>query len=851
MAELNHISSWRAIGVGIAGLLLSFATGASSRETYDRKDSLGDPLPPAAQVRYGSGRLRHAQPVQAVALSLDLRFIASSAQDFTIRIWDRATGALVHSLLAPTNRLAFGAPESSTPCLRYSSNGKYLVAGRGDGKLLVCETSGYKLLHTLSGSTGSIQTLAIAPDNKTCVSADAEQIVRIWDLSAGKENKQFTVQERAVELIFGSNGRQLIAGCNDGGIRIWHTEPLHETRIIEAHDSPIQHLAFAPGGAILASAGLEKQIRFWDVRPGSNPQLTPLYWTTLPGARLSAIAGIYQSLHYFVLAREVDKLTCNGEPVRALAYLPDGNLVTGGSDGLTIWNVQNHKEIRRIPTGAVNCLAVDTSGSVGVTGDNNGAIRLWNVESGQEIIVATGPITQPSEICEVPGSAQIAIAYHGGPVYLWDSAGAGNGKIVGTENIPANVGAISADGTLAATLCPEGIDAFDLPSGKKRSTISTTPKNILALAVSGPGKMVAAAIDDKSILIWSLADGRLLQQLEGSSTPIQTIMFTADGKMLASCVGKDTLVLWDVTTGKELRRLVESGAEVASVALSPDGTQAAVGHPDGVVRIWNTGTGRLIHLLEGHPGPVRALAFSSDGRMLAAGSWLTLRVWEVSSGKERLRVFDLPGGVTAAAIAPNCDAVVAGMSSTQTLRVSLTPSDLEVKVWNAAELDGLWKDLESADAARAYRAITALSAKPEVAVPFVRARLHQLAPLDGAQKRRQAEALQKLESVKFEEREKAAQELEQLADAAEPALRNALAQNPASELRFQLLGLLDKLQTAERQSQRLRGLRCCELLERIANPEAKRVLQDLATGAPDTWLTTAAKSSLSRASGGH
>ncbi len=92
-------------------------------------------------------------------------------RDFSVRIWDRTTGALAHSLLKPTNRLAFAAPEASTPCLRYSPDGKYLVAGRGDSNLLVWETSGYKLVHQLTGSTGAIRALAIAPDSKTCASA--------------------------------------------------------------------------------------------------------------------------------------------------------------------------------------------------------------------------------------------------------------------------------------------------------------------------------------------------------------------------------------------------------------------------------------------------------------------------------------------------------------------------------------------------------------------------------------------------------------------------------------------------------------------------------------------------------
>ncbi|HEV8059710.1 MAG TPA: WD40 repeat domain-containing protein [Gemmataceae bacterium] len=827
-------------------IVLLFASSGRTQETTTRRDALGDPLPAGALVRYSTNRLRHEQPVQAVAFSPDGRFISSSARDFNVRVWDRTTGELVHSLLKPTNRLAYAAPEASTPCLRYTPDGKYLVAGRGDANLLVWETAGYKLVHQLTGSTGAIHALAIAPDSKTCASADSEQIVRLWNLMEGKEIKQLTVQERAAVLTFSTDGGQLIAGCNDGSVRLWQLDSLTLSRVIEAHESAVQHLALAPGRATIASAAVDKTIRFWDVRPEANPQLAPLFWAGLPGSRLSAVGTLFGGLHFLALNREIDKLTCDEEPVRGLNYLPNGTLLTGGQGGLTLWNVQTRKPLRQIASSAISCLAVDSAGRVAVTGDNNGVVRLWNLESAQELILAAGPLWPPRQIVVISGGAKIAIDYRTGPILLWDAAsGKGDEALAGDSKL-SNVGAISADGTLAAEFSPAGIAIYELASGKKRTTIATTDKNISVLAVNSRSQLLAAGSEDKTISIWSLTDGHLTQRMEGLSAPLRTLLFTPDGKTLAGCPGNDTLILWDAATGKELRRLVESGAEIASVALSPDGSLAAMGHPDGAVRIWRMASGRLMHLLEGHPGPVRALAFSSDGRSLAAGSWLTLRLWEIASAKERLRLFDLPGEVTAAAITPGHEAVIVGMSNTQALRIPLEPSDLSVKAWNTAELDGFWGDLESSDATRAYRALTALAATPNLAVPLLRERQHPLVPLDETQRLRQTQALQKLDSTVFEEREKAARELEQLADAAEPALWNALGQNPTSEMRFRLLAILDKLQAPQRQRLRLRGLRCCELLERIAAPEAKKLLRELAGGAPGAWLTVAARSSLDR-----
>src|SRR5580704_10193411 len=91
-------------------------------------DAVGEPLPAHALARFGTSRLRHDQTVQSVALSPDGRFIASSAKDFTVRIWERATGRAVHSLLTTTNRQSYVAPEAGTPCIRYSPDGTHLAA---------------------------------------------------------------------------------------------------------------------------------------------------------------------------------------------------------------------------------------------------------------------------------------------------------------------------------------------------------------------------------------------------------------------------------------------------------------------------------------------------------------------------------------------------------------------------------------------------------------------------------------------------------------------------------------------------------------------------------------------------
>jgi hypothetical protein len=106
-----------------------------------------------------------------------------------------------------------------------------------------------------------------------------------------------------------------------------------------------------------------------------------------------------------------------------------------------------------------------------------------------------------------------------------------------------------------------------------------------------------------------------------------------------------------------------------------------------------------------------------------------------------------------------------------------------------------------------------------------------------------------LDSKEFAVREKAMQALEQLDRLAEPALRQAL-KNPSSlETRRRLNRLLEKLQRPITAPDRLRDLRAVEVLEQISLPEARQLLEHLASGTSGAWLTQEARAALERRRG--
>jgi WD40 repeat protein len=78
---------------------------------------------------------------------------------------------------------------------------------------------------------------------------------------------------------------------------------------------------------------------------------------------------------------------------------------------------------------------------------------------------------------------------------------------------------------------------------------------------------------------------------------------------------------------------------VWSVAFSPDGRYALSGSWDNTLKLWEVSSGREIRTFQGHSSGVSSIAFSPDGRYALSGSKdNTLKLWEVSSGRE-IRTF--------------------------------------------------------------------------------------------------------------------------------------------------------------------------------------------------------------------
>jgi hypothetical protein len=116
-------------------------------------------------------------------------------------------------------------------------------------------------------------------------------------------------------------------------------------------------------------------------------------------------------------------------------------------------------------------------------------------------------------------------------------------------------------------------------------------------------------------------------------------------------------------------RFTGHSEKILCLAFSPDGRLAVSGSEDRTLRLWDVTTGKELGRLEGHRDAVTAAAFSADGRtVLSGGKDRTLRLWDVATDKELRRFSGHADAVRTVALSPDGRRALSG-GADRSLRV--------------------------------------------------------------------------------------------------------------------------------------------------------------------------------------
>ena len=331
------------------------------------------------------------------------------------------------------------------------------------------------------------------------------------------------------------------------------------------HTDAIYSVAFSPDGSKIVFGYLDNTVKIWDVQT----------WQLLQTLQDPAIL----------------ENTAHDGFVFSVAFSPDGsNIVSGSGDKtIKIWAVDDGQLIRTLQDpaiqgntahdGSVYSVAFSPDGSKLVSGSSDKTIKMWDVQTWQLLQTIQDPATQENTA-------------HDGSVFSVKFSSDGSKFVSASRDETVKIWDVQT-GQLDKTLLDRTI--FVLISRPLRKTLLGHRFFVRDAEFSPDDSKIVSASNDKTISIWDVQTGQLIQTLRGHTNIVRSVQFSPDGSKIISASDDKTVNIWDVQTWKLLQTLQDPATQgntahdgfVFSVAFSPDGSNIISGSEDKIIKMWD------------------------------------------------------------------------------------------------------------------------------------------------------------------------------------------------------------------------------------------------------------------------
>jgi len=202
--------------------------------------------------------------VNRLCISPDKRFLAAAGHH-SVKLYDiKSTN--------PNALLTFEGHTGNVTGVAFHCEGKWMVTSSEDGTVKIWDTRTGTIQRSYSHGS-PVNDVVIHPNQGEIISCDRAGSVRIWDLAENNCSHEMIPQEdvSVSSVTVASDGSLLCAANNEGNVIVWHliqsydrTQLLPVTQF-SAHQNHITRILLSPDVKKLATCSADHTAKIWEV----------------------------------------------------------------------------------------------------------------------------------------------------------------------------------------------------------------------------------------------------------------------------------------------------------------------------------------------------------------------------------------------------------------------------------------------------------------------------------------------------------------------------------------------------------------------------------------------------------
>ncbi|MEM7590193.1 MAG: CHAT domain-containing protein [Cyanobacteria bacterium P01_A01_bin.83] len=162
--------------------------------------------------------------------------------------------------------------------------------------------------------------------------------------------------------------------------------------------------------------------------------------------------------------------------------------------------------------------------------------------------------------------------------------------------------------------------------------------SVRTIAFTPNGKHLVSAGNDRTVRLWDIENGQLINLFKGHKERVKCLQISADGKQIISGSADSTLKIWDIATGdctKTIKTSLNPKTVLNAIAINSEKQLIMTGSTSvqGTIKRWHWQSGEMLDAVKAASSGINSLTLSSDARILVSGSkGNTIKIWNLEEG---------------------------------------------------------------------------------------------------------------------------------------------------------------------------------------------------------------------------